>query len=93
MSDVYSYVKLEKKPAWVKLKTFRYKEHVGVNEDFLAGYRNKDDFDEWYSQDPIVNFDLTQNIEESLVAEINDAVKFGLESSFPVLQDLYKDVN
>lgn len=93
MDDVYSYVKSQKKPAWVKLKTFRYKEHVGVNEDFLAGYRNKADFEAWYSQDPIVDHELSHDLEASLIAEIDDAVKFGLESAFPVLQDLYKDVN
>ena len=93
MSEVYSYVKLEKKPAWVKLKTFRYKEHVGVNEDFFAGYREKREFDAWYNQDPIVDYKLSKALEASLMKEIEDAVKFGLDSAFPVLQDLYKDVN
>lgn len=92
MDDVYSYVKREKKPAWVKLKTFRYKEHVGVNEDFSAGYRNRSDFEAWYSQDPIVDYVLSDDLEATLNAEIEDAVKFGLDSAFPVLQDLYTDV-
>ena len=92
MDDVYSYAKRQGKPAWVKLKTFRYKEHVGVNEDFTAGYRNKSDFEAWYSQDPIVDYKLSYDLEALLMAEIDDAVKFGLDSDFPVLQDLYKDV-
>lgn len=93
MDEVYLYARMEKKPAWVKLKTFRYKEHVGVNEDFSAGYRNKSDFDAWYSQDPIVGYKLSQELQSSLTEEIDDAVKFGLDSAFPVLQDLFKDVN
>ncbi len=93
MDEVYSYVKQEKKPAWVKLKTFRYKEHVGVNEDFLTGYRNKSDFDDWYKQDPIAHFELPDDLEAFLTAEIEDAVNFGTDSAFPELQDLYKDVN
>jgi len=92
MDEVYSYVKREKKPAWVKLKTFRYKEHVGVNEDFSAGYRNESDFEAWYGQDPIVDYVLSYDLEATLMAEIEGAVKFGLDSAFPVLQDLYTDV-
>lgn len=92
MNSVYSSVKREKKPAWVKLKTFRYKEHVGVNEDFGSGYRNRSDFEAWHKEDPLVGFELPPRLEESLIAEINDAVKFGLDSDFPTVQDLYKDV-
>ena len=40
----------------------------------------------------IAHFELPNNLEAFLTAEIEDAVKFGMDSAFPELQDLYKDV-
>jgi TPP-dependent pyruvate/acetoin dehydrogenase alpha subunit len=34
-------------------KYYRYLEHVGINEDFEAGYRSKDEFMEWLKRDPL----------------------------------------
>ena len=43
-----------KMPAFVHLKYYRYLEHVGINQDFDAGYRSKEEFDEWHKVDPVV---------------------------------------
>ena len=40
-------------PALLRLEYFRYLEHVGVNEDFSAGYRRRDEFEQWLNVDPI----------------------------------------
>jgi pyruvate dehydrogenase E1 component alpha subunit len=40
-------------PAFLRLEYFRYLEHVGVNEDFIAGYRCRDEFEHWLNVDPI----------------------------------------
>lgn len=40
-------------PCFLELKCYRYFEHVGILEDFDAGYRSKDEFLKWYSLDPI----------------------------------------
>ncbi|MBN2316084.1 MAG: thiamine pyrophosphate-dependent dehydrogenase E1 component subunit alpha [Sedimentisphaerales bacterium] len=40
-------------PSFLHLKYYRYLEHVGVNEDFDAGYRSKDEFEEWLKVDPV----------------------------------------
>ena len=41
------------RPAFLHLKWYRYLEHVGINEDFDAGYRSKDEYFDWLKRDPI----------------------------------------
>ncbi len=41
------------RPAFLRFKWYRYLEHVGINEDFDAGYRSKDEYLEWLKVDPI----------------------------------------
>lgn len=40
-------------PAFLQLTYYRYLEHVGVHEDFDAGYREKKEFLKWQRKDPI----------------------------------------
>jgi len=40
-------------PSFVKIAYYRYLEHVGVNEDFNAGYRLRPDPQEWQRNDPV----------------------------------------
>lgn len=39
------------KPVFLHLECYRYLEHVGINEDFDAGYRSKEEYERWYEQD------------------------------------------
>ena len=41
------------RPAYLRFKWYRYLEHVGINEDFDAGYRPKDEYLEWFERDPV----------------------------------------
>lgn len=41
-------------PCFLHLKYYRYLEHVGVEEDYDAGYRSRDEFNRWFEKDPIV---------------------------------------
>lgn len=41
------------RPAFLHFNYYRYLEHVGVNEDFDAGYRSKDEYQRWRKKDPI----------------------------------------
>jgi pyruvate dehydrogenase E1 component alpha subunit len=41
------------RPAFLRFKWYRYLEHVGVNEDFDAGYRSRDEYLEWLRLDPV----------------------------------------
>ncbi len=46
-------IKNSGRPAFLHLKYYRYLEHVGINEDFDAGYRSKDEYLQWLEVDPI----------------------------------------
>lgn len=48
-------IKKTGQPAFLHLKYYRYLEHVGVFEDFKAGYRDRTEFEEWKRQDPVIS--------------------------------------
>ena len=41
------------RPCLLHLKYYRYLEHVGVHEDFKAGYRSQREFEAWRAVDPL----------------------------------------
>jgi TPP-dependent pyruvate/acetoin dehydrogenase alpha subunit len=92
MKNVYKKVMKDEQPGWVLLKTFRYLEHVGTNEDFDIGYRDKREYNSWYQLDPVASFIPSDFEREMIETEIAEAVRFGSESEFPARADLYKDV-
>lgn len=56
-------IRTEKAPAFLNLTYFRYLEHVGVNEDFTAGYRHAPGPQERLSNDPV--YQLRQKLLEA----------------------------
>ena len=96
-------IKTTRLPCFMHLRYYRYLEHVGVNEDFDAGYRSGAEFKEWYKKDP-VNLQrkklLQQGIKEAgiirLEKEIDDQVESSLrlarEAPFAEVSELYKGV-
>ena len=52
-SQAWEDMKRTGRPAFLKLKWYRYLEHVGINEDFDAGYRGRDEYLKWLKVDPI----------------------------------------
>lgn len=92
MHEVYENVKKDDKAAWVRLRAFRYREHVGVSEDFEVGYRSKEEYLTWLERDPIFSMRLTKEELEQLQWEIQNALDFAISSPFPSKLDLYKDV-
>ena len=42
------------RPCFLALKYYRYLEHVGVFEDFKAGYRPRDEYLKWKERDPLL---------------------------------------
>jgi acetoin:2,6-dichlorophenolindophenol oxidoreductase subunit alpha len=46
-------IKTTGRPCFLHLKYYRYLEHVGVNEDFEAGYRPREEYLKWRRRDPI----------------------------------------
>jgi len=81
------------KPFLLEIVTSRYKEHVGVGEDFHFNYRTKDSVDAWKARDPLmVDPKLVAELTPEIEREIAAAVAFAEASPSPDLADLLTDV-
>jgi len=91
------------KPSFLILKYYRYLEHVGVNEDFDAGYRSKKEFKKWYEKDPIkiqrkkllnlgVNELEIKKIENAIDKKIISSYKKAQKADFPDSCELEDEV-
>jgi pyruvate dehydrogenase E1 component alpha subunit len=88
-------------PTLIECKTYRHKGHSRVDP---ARYRSKEEVAQWLAKDPINRFKeaLMQNdvfsraevqkIGESVAAEIEEAVKFAVESPYPAPEEALEDV-
>ncbi len=96
-------IKTRPMPCFLHLQYFRYLEHVGVNQDFDAGYRSRDEFEQWLKADPIelqrrklrdLGWEEGQiaELEADIDAKINSSVAIAKEASFSGISDLYKGV-
>ena len=88
-------------PFLLELRTYRFRAHSMADPDL---YRSKDEIEEWKKRDPILLFEsrlrkwqlLTDadlaRIEEDIVREMDEAVRFAETSPFESAEDLLKDV-
>jgi pyruvate dehydrogenase E1 component alpha subunit len=88
-------------PTLIECKTYRHKGHSRVDP---AKYRPKQEVEEWLIKDPIKRFKEMlmqtntlkaieiQKIERDVLAEIEEAVKFAVESPFPAPEEALEDV-
>ncbi len=80
-------------PRFIEAATFRYKEHVGTNDDFHVGYRDRADFEAWVKNDPLVQDKAGLRAYLAGVdAEIEAAVAVALKSPAPGIEELLTDV-
>ena len=80
-------------PYLLEIVTSRYKEHVGVGEDFHFNYRTKDSVDAWKGRDPlVVDIKLVEALRPELEREIAAAVAFAEASPAPGRAELLTDV-
>jgi len=85
-------------PFFFACQTYRWKEHVGPNEDFKLGYRTKDQAQAWIDNGQVKRLAALlpagkrKKIESQVEAEIQDAVAFAEESPFPDISELTTDV-
>ena len=80
-------------PHFIEIRTFRYKEHVGVNDDYDDGYRSIGELDAWKAHDPLeLNRELVDNYTPAIMDEIDDAVEFAENSPWPGIEHLLTDV-
>lgn len=89
-------------PAFLHLKYYRYLEHVGVHEDFDAGYRNKKEFRSWQEKDPVTL--LRKKLKEANVLEkeilslegqinkqVEESFQRALKAPFPSTSELLRN--
>lgn len=92
------------KPAFLQLKYYRYLEHVGINEDFDAGYRPKGEFLKWYKVDPIrlqrekllrqswFSEAELQETEDKITEQVENSIKLAKAAPFPDKSELYSGI-
>jgi pyruvate dehydrogenase E1 component alpha subunit len=91
--DIVKTVRANQCPSFLEVKTFRYKEHVGPNEDYDAGYRDRSELVNWMKKDPLILDDaLYQRFAPSINQEIEEAVQYAEASPWPDDSQLYTDV-
>ncbi|MBX5328506.1 MAG: pyruvate dehydrogenase (acetyl-transferring) E1 component subunit alpha [Candidatus Bathyarchaeota archaeon] len=88
-------------PTLIECKTYRHRGHSRVDP---ARYRPKEEVAEWLAKDPIKRFKEKlihtkalseteiQHIEKEVSVEIEEAVKFAIESPFPEPEEALEDV-
>jgi TPP-dependent pyruvate/acetoin dehydrogenase alpha subunit len=92
-AKIINSVRKKQKPAVYEILTCRYKEHVGINEDFHRGYRSRADFQKKYCRDPLVTEkNLINKFSKKIYSEIDRAAAYAEESEFPGPGELLKDV-
>ena len=85
-------------PIFIECRTYRWREHVGPNEDFDAGYRPRTDLEPWVKGDQVelIGAKLLParraKIDAEIDAEIADAMAFAEASLFPAPEMLYTNV-
>ena len=90
-----------KGPTLIECKTYRHKGHSRVDS---AKYRPEEEVEEWLAKDPIkrhgeklrqmnilVPADI-QKIEKDVMAEVEEAVKFAVDSPYPAPEEALDDV-
>ncbi len=80
-------------PIFLHIKTARYYEHVGPGLDFSHGYRSENSITAWKKLDPLINdVTLVSKFSKLITGEIEEAVRFAINSPFPSPGDLNTDV-
>ncbi len=92
-------IKAKRMPMLIEIMTYRWKEHCGPNFDNNLGYRSEEEFLRWRKKDPLkkakkmlykektLNKKIEEKLNKEIEIEIEEAVKFAKNSSFPVRKD------
>jgi TPP-dependent pyruvate/acetoin dehydrogenase alpha subunit len=96
--DVIAHIRAGEGPWFLEVLTYRWKEHVGPNEDYHLGYRMDEEGEPWIATDPVrqlaaaVDPDTRARLEAQVEAEIAAAFAFAEDSPFPEPEELFEDV-
>jgi pyruvate dehydrogenase E1 component alpha subunit len=85
-------------PEFIECVTYRWREHVGPEDDFDAGYRDRSDLEEWQARDEVERLgglldQVTRaRIDAEIESAIAEAVAFAESSPFPEIEELGTNV-
>lgn len=85
-------------PFFFECMTYRWKEHVGPNDDYQLGYRAQEEAEPWIKNDQVkrlgamISPEQRQQIERDTESEIAEAFAFAEDSPFPAALELYTDL-
>lgn len=91
-------------PSLLECRAYRWKEHVGPNEDFNLGYRTQKELEDWKARCPIrhlekilregsiINDAEFEQTRSEITAGIEDAVRFAKESPAPEPGELLTEI-
>jgi len=85
-------------PRFFECLTYRWKEHVGPNDDFDKGYRSIAEAEPWFAKDQVKRIanlldpQVRERIEAEVESEIREAFEFAERSAFPPDEELYTDM-
>ena len=85
-------------PYFFECLTYRWKEHVGPNEDFHLGYRSRQEASPWLERDAVPRAEcllppeVCSRLKMEVEEEIRAAIQFAEESPYPEPSELFVDV-
>lgn len=90
-------------PGFLHLPYFRLLEHVGIQEDFSAGYRSRPSSEEWTQVDPVerlgrelraLGYPLSEleAVKTSIDDQIGASIARAQAAAYPAAEALYQDV-
>jgi pyruvate dehydrogenase E1 component alpha subunit len=102
-TDAIEKMTKKQSPCFLHLSYYRYLEHVGIYEDYNAGYRLKKEFEEWKEKDPILlqrnklialghNEDELLAVEKQIEAKIVKSIEKARNAPAPGRDVLYEEV-
>lgn len=90
-------------PAFLRVKTYRYLDHIGITGDLDIGYRSREEYEWWRSHDPIdfqrkrllaqgVPAVVLEEEEQQIDLRLNRAVQAAQAAAFPLPDELHVGV-
>jgi len=82
-------------PQFIECMTYRWRDHVGPDEDRVIGYRSDEELDDWIARDQVAKFaaalpdDERSAIEAEVEAEVAAAIDFAEKSEFPADEEVF----
>ncbi len=101
--DMIEKMRVSGMPGFLHFKYYRYLEHVGVNEDFEAGYRSRKEMLPWLERDPVtlqrkrlLKIGLKEkeiaDAERSINQQIEKSIEKAKKAPFPAKSEYKTDV-